>query len=122
MDPVKIIIFVAAFLLLLLLGKKLSSGGDYAATLPPDAFRPKPTAVEEEDEPLNKPTPVGADLPFPVSLPAIERDPDGKYNRPEFLNYYFDSIDLGSGPEDPESFCDDFFVEIRDIEHNHPML
>jgi hypothetical protein len=123
MDPVKIIVFVAAFLLLLLLGKKLSSGGDsYAATLPPDAFRPEPAAVEEEDEPLNKSTLVGADLPFPVSLPAIERDPDGKYNRPEFLNYYFDNIDLRSGPEDPESFCDDFFVEIRDIEHNHPML
>src|SRR5262249_7598975 len=125
MDPIKVIIFVAAFLLLLLLGKKLSSGGDsYAATLPPDAFRPEPAAVEEEEEdkPLNKPTLVGADLPFPVSLPAIERDADGKYNRPEFLNYYFDNIDLRSGPEDPESFCDDFFVEIRDIEHNHSML
>ena len=123
MDPVKIIIFVAAFLLLLLLGKKLSSGGDsYAATLPPDAFRPESAAVAEEDEPLNKPTLVGADLPFPVSLPAIERDPDGKYNRPEFLNYYFDNIDLRSGPENSESFCDDFSVEIRDIEHNRPML
>jgi hypothetical protein len=123
MDPVKVVIFVAAFLLLLLLGKKLSSGGDsYAATLPPDAFRPEHAAVEEEDEPLNKPTLVGADLPFPVSLPPIERDADGKYNRPEFLNYYFDNIDLRTGPEDPESFCDDFFVEIRDIEHNHSML
>ena len=126
MDPLKIVIFVAAFLLLLLLGKKLSSRGDsYSSTLPPGSFHPQPAAVAEDgldDKPLSQPTLVGADLPFPVSLPAIERDRDGKYNRPEFLNYYFDNVDLRTGPEDPESFCDDFFLEARDIDHNHSML
>ena len=123
MDPVKVVIFVAAFLLLLLLGKKLSSGGEsYAATLPPGALRPEPVASEEEEPGKSKPTIVGADLPFPVNVPEIERDADGKYNRPEFLNYYFEEIDLDTGPEDPVSFCDDFYIEVRDIESNRPML
>ena len=122
MDPVKIIIFVAAFLLLLLLGKKLSSGGDsYAATLPPGSFHPERAGAEEQDESSNQPTVVGADLPFPVHLPEIACDADGKYNRPEFLNYYFDHIDLRSGPENPESFCDHLYLQIRDVESDRPM-
>ena len=123
MDPVKIVIFVAAFLLLILLGRKLSSRGEsYASTLPPEGFRPKPVAADEERPVSSKPTVVGADLPFPVHVPEIERDIDGKYNRPEFLNYYFETIDLHAGPEDPESFCDDFYIAVRDIESDRPML
>jgi hypothetical protein len=123
MDPVKVIIFVAAFLLLILLGRKLSSRGEsYASTLPPEAFRPKPVVAQEDEPGSNKPTIVGADLPFPVNVPEIERDSDGKYNRPEFLNYYFEEINLNTGPEDPESFCDDFYIAVRDIESNRPML
>jgi hypothetical protein len=123
MDPVKIVIFVAAFLLLILLGRKLSSRGEsYTATLPPEAFRPESVAADQDGPVSSKPTVVGADLPFPVNVPEIERDADGKYNRPEFLNYYFETIDLHAGPEDPESFCDDFYIAVRDIESNHPML
>jgi hypothetical protein len=123
MDPVKVVIFVAAFLLLLLLGKKLSSGGEsYAATLPPGAFRPEPVASDEGEPNSKKPTIIGADLPFPVNVPEIECDADGRYNRPEFLNYYFEEIDLHTGPENPVSFCDDFYIEVRDIESNRPML
>ena len=65
---------------------------------------------------------VGSDLPFPIPLPAIERDPDGRYNRPEFLNYHFEHIDLVHGPEDPAVFCDDFCVETRDVETYHTGL
>jgi hypothetical protein len=123
MDPVKIVIFVAAFLLLILLGRKLTSRGEsYASTLPPEAFRPKPIAADDDGPGSSKPAIVGADLPFPVNVPEIERDVDGKYNRPEFLNYYFETIDLHAGPEDPESFCDDFYIAVRDIESNRPML
>jgi hypothetical protein len=122
MDPVKVVVFVVAFLLLLLLGKKLSSGGEsYASTLPPGAFRPQPVALDEDEPARAKPTVVGADLPFPVNVPEIERDVDGKYNRPEFLNYYFGKIDLRAGPEDPESFCDDFYMEVRDVESSQSM-
>lgn len=123
MDPVKVVIFVVAFLLLLLLGRKLSSRSEsYASTLPPGAFRPEPIVADEDEPGSSKPTIVGADLPFPVNVPGIERDADGKYNRPEFLNYYFEDIDLHAGPENPESFCDDFYIEVKDIESNRPIL
>src|SRR6516164_7489242 len=123
MDPVKIIIFVAAFLLLLLLGRKLSGSRD-AHVLPPphqDDAPPvqaiaRPVSAEDED---SAPAPdssrlVGTDLPFPIKLPEIERNQDGRYNRPEFQNYYFEKIDLKTGPVDPTSFCDDFYVVARD--------
>ena len=120
MDPVKVIIFVAAFLLLLLLGRKLSAMGESRVSmLPPEGFRPE-TAVAIEEEPRrNRPAVVGADLPFPINLPEIECDADGRYNRPEFLNYYFGKIKLQSGPDNPESFCDEFFLQARDPGNQH---
>jgi hypothetical protein len=122
LDPIKVVIFVVAFLLLLLLGRRLASSGEsYASTLSPEALHSQP--VESNgDEPAAKPTIIGADLPFPANLPEIERDTDGKYNRPEFLNYYFGKLDLRAGPENPESFCDDFYFETRDVENSHSIL
>ena len=61
----------------------------------------------------NQPVLVGSDLPFPVSLPPREAGPDGKYNRPLVLNYYFKKLDLMRGPEDPQCFCDEFFIELE---------
>ena len=58
-------------------------------------------------------------MPFPIHVPEIKRDVDGRYNRPEFLNYYFEETDLMRGPENPASFYDDFYVLVRDIENNH---
>jgi hypothetical protein len=66
-----------------------------------------------------EPAVVGADLPFPIHVPEIKRDSDGRYNRPEFLNYYFEETDLVHGPENPAAFYDDFYVLVRDIESNH---
>ena len=65
---------------------------------------------------------VGAELPFPIHVPEIKRDADGKYNRPEFLNYYFEETDLVRGPEDPASFYDHFYLMVRDIENAHTAL
>lgn len=122
MDPVKVVIFVAAFLLLLLLGRKLSAMGESSIT--PVAPLPEPVV----DQPVviatprsagKEPAVVGADLPFPIHVPEIKRDADGRYNRPEFLNYYFEETDLVRGPENPASFYDDFYVLVRDIENNH---
>ena len=128
MDPLKIIIFVAAFLLLLLLGKKLSGSGDaYPFQVPPlegsgpavDSSTPLPGDDDDEDPSLLTSRLAGADLPFPIKIPEIERNPDGRYNRPEFLNYYFERTDLKNGPADPSNFCDDFYVMTRDIESNY---
>lgn len=58
-------------------------------------------------------------MPFPIHVPEIKRNDDGRYNRPEFLNYYFEETDLLRGPENPASFYDDFYVLVRDIENNH---
>jgi len=126
MDPVKVIIFVAAFVLLLMLGRKLSGSGEAHVIPPPfEGSLPQPVqsttqAVSEDED--SDPDPsrlVGADLPFPVKLPEIECSPDGRYNRPEFLNYYFEEIDLKNGPVDQACFCDDLYVITRDIESNY---
>ena len=65
---------------------------------------------------------VGADLPFPIHVPEIKCDADGRYNRPEFLNYYFEETDLVRGPENPAAFYDDFYLLVRDIENSHTAL
>jgi hypothetical protein len=125
MDPIKVVIFVVAFLALLLLGRKLSAMGESSIT--PVAPLPEPPV----DEPVviatsrsagKEPAVVGVDLPFPIHVPDIKRDADGRYNRPDFLNYYFEETDLVRGPENPSSFYDEFYFEARDIENNHTVL
>jgi hypothetical protein len=128
MDPVKIIIFVAAFLLLLLLDRKLSAMGEVQAFQPSDqppepaqpvaALQPPVAALQivetsEDSDGPRRPAMMGSELPFPVPLPELKQDADGKYNRPEFINYYFGKIDLVLGPPDHTAFVDDFFVEAR---------
>jgi hypothetical protein len=123
MDPVKVVIFIAAFLLLLLLGRKLSSSSESAGMVPLPEQLPSQTILDEDRHSSNKKlTVVGADLPFPVHIPEIACDRDGKYNRPEFLNYYFEETDLLRGPQDPSSFYDNFYLEVRDIENAHTAL
>src|SRR6266853_1378418 len=127
MDPVKVIIFVAAFLLLLLLGRKLSAMGESQTFQPPDQS-PEPAQLATASQILNagedrskSPAIVGSELPFPIPLPELTQDNDGKYNRPEFVNYYFAKIDLVLGPPDRTAFVDDFFVEVRNPNHGHVM-
>ena len=120
MDPVKIIIFVAAVLLLLLLGRRLSAAEDVRAL--ESSNIPQPPDVTgllepgEEREAKKAPAVVGVDLPFPIQLPELEMDDDGRYNRPEFLNYYFGEIDLVQGPPDANCFADELFIETRNPE------
>jgi hypothetical protein len=123
LDPVKIVIFVVAFLLLLLLGRKLSAFSESTMITPPPGSGIDEPAVAAAPRATGKePAVVGADLPFPINVPEIERDADGRYNRPEFLNYYFQETDLVRGPENPAAFCDDFYVLVRDIENSHTAL
>lgn len=126
MDPVKVVIFVAAFLVLLLLGRKLSSYSESSIITPvtplPDPVADKPAVVAAPRSTGKEPAVVGADLPFPIHVPEIKRDVDGRYNRPEFLNYYFEETDLVRGPENPASFYDNFYLLVRDIENSHTAL
>jgi hypothetical protein len=123
LDPIKIVIFVAAFLLLLLLGRKLSSFSESTMIKPPPGSGvDEPAAVAAPRTMTREPAAVGADLPFPIHVPEIERDSDGRYNRPEFLNYYFEETDLVQGPENPAAFYDDFYLLVRDIENSHTVL
>lgn len=121
MDPVKAVIFVVAFLLLLLLGRKLSRTEEiHGAQVPQPTPVPKLSTEGDDDaEQQRSITVVGADLPFPVRLPELEQDDDGKYNRPEFLNYHFSEIDLLGGPVDPRCFFDEFFIETRNPQDEH---
>jgi hypothetical protein len=125
MEPVKVIIFVAAFLLLLVLGRKLSAMGESSimpvAPLPELAVN-EPAVIAAPPPKRKEPAVVGAELPFPIHVPPINRDDDGRYNRPEFLNYYFEETDLVRGPENPGAFYDDFYVLVRDIENDHTAL
>ena len=125
MDPVKVVVFVVAFLLLLLLGRKFSSFGESsitpAAPLPGPVVN-EPVVIAAPRAMGKEPAVIGAELPFPIHVPEIKRDVDGRYNRPEFLNYYFEETDLVRGPENPDSFYDDFYLLVRDVENSHTAL
>jgi hypothetical protein len=117
MDPVKVVIFVVAFLLLHLVGRKLSAAEEiHGASVPQRLPTPDLPGREEGIQQDSDVATVGADLPFPIRLPELDQDDDGKYNRPEFLNYHFSKIDLLHGPTDPRCFFDEFFVETRNPE------
>ena len=60
-----------------------------------------------------RPAVIGAELPFPVGLPPVQRLPNGRYNRPKVLNYYFSNLDLKTGPDNPRVFCDQLFVQFE---------
>jgi len=65
MDPVKVVIFVVAFLLLLFLGRKLSSHGD---SIPVPAPISTDGPIEEDEKRARQPAVIGAELPFPMKL------------------------------------------------------
>ena len=118
MELTKVVVFIGAFLLLLLAGRKLSAMGEssIADTAPPD---PPDDPADSVSPTRRTPALTGADLPFPVELPPVQRQPNGGYNRPRILNYYFGKIDLVQGPPDPRAFCDDFFITIQNPEDDH---
>jgi hypothetical protein len=125
LEPVKVVIFIIAFLALFLFGRMLSSRAEvHANHLPvpdPEHNNPQcnvyvmPAAVgtrlaENLSDPgspsKSKHALTGAEIPFPFAAPPVKRDDKGRFNRPYYLNYYFRQIDLVEGPPDRTSFCD----------------
>lgn len=144
MEPIKVVIFIVAFLLLLVLGRLLSSRAEVHASelpynpQPEPAPLPQPVAIDPAREsaahqqyepawdqlPSNlesrrKPSPTGAEIGFPFSIPPVKQDDKGKFNRPYYLNYYFKQLDLVDGPQDPTCFCDHFFMVYQDPATKH---
>lgn len=119
MDLLKIVIFVAAFLLLVLIGRVLSAHAESRPDMGPGPLQPEaspgPVLVEKPQTPGGKsPAVTGAEFGFPVPIPPVKQDEEGKFNRPYFLNYYFSKTDLDTGPPDATSFCDDFYLQAQD--------
>ena len=121
LEAVKIVIFVAFFVLFLVVARNLFSVKSTYGPADTSASNIGPAEpgfipLETIDDGRNQPVLVGAELPFPVSLPPRQAYPDGKYNRPVVRNYYFRKLDLVHGPDDPRCFCDEFFIQFEEPE------
>ncbi len=121
MEPLKILIFVVAFLLLLLVGRLLSASAEvHAHELPHDGAPLLPVQpVEEADVITRGEVLTGAEIGLPFSLPPVTRDEKGRFNRPYYTNYYFSKTDLVRGPADARSFYDEFFLVAQDPGSQH---
>lgn len=112
MESVKIAIFLLFFVAFIIVARRLFSGGGGTAYSPD--YRPSPLPDPPDDLAYSKrPALVGSELPFPAEAPPVQRLEDGRYNRPNVLNYYFSNLDLQTGPENPRSFCDQLFVQFE---------
>jgi len=120
LEAVKILIFVVFFVLFLVIARNLFSGKSSYGPVDASAsdigpaeslFVPSGSAEEGRSQPV-----VGAEIPFPVSLPPRQAYPDGKFNRPIVRNYYFKKLDLVRGPDDPHCFCDEFSIQFEEPE------
>jgi hypothetical protein len=121
LEPLKILIFVVAFLLLLLVGRLLSASAEvHAHELPHDGAPLLPVQpVEQADVITRGEVLTGAEIGLPFSLPPVTQDEKGRFNRPYYTNYYFSKTDLVRGPADARSFYDEFFLVAQDPGSQH---
>jgi hypothetical protein len=115
LEPIKILIFVGAFLLLLLVGRLLSAASEvHAQELPHDGAPLLPVQAVKNSPSPQSDVLTGAEVGFPFTLPPVTEDDKGRFNRPYYTNYYFGKTDLVRGPADPRSFVDDLFLVAQD--------
>jgi len=121
LDPIKILIFVGAFLLLLLLGRLLSASAEvHAHELPHDGAPLLPVRPADDVTRADAGEVLtGAEVGLPFSLPPVVRDEKGRFNRPYYTNYYFAKTDLVRGPADPRCFYDELFLVTQDPGSEH---
>ncbi len=114
MEPVKLALYLLFFVAFIIVARRMfsSGGSSYSSDYPPPPFPDGEYDLGDSKQPAV----IGAELPFPVGLPPVQQLPSGRYNRPNVLNYYFSNLDLKTGPENPRSFCDQFFVEFESLE------
>jgi hypothetical protein len=115
LEPIKILIFVGAFLLLLLVGRLLSAASEvHAQELPHDDAPLLPVQAVKDSPSPQSDVLTGAEVGFPFTLPPVTEDDKGRFNRPYYTNYYLGKTDLVRGPADPRSFVDDLFLVAQD--------
>ena len=110
---IKLLILGGSALVLFRLAQGASSASEVAA-LPPEFVPPDPSR-----EGPNPPAVTGRDIPFPFDVRELEAELAPDANRPRVLNYNFRHIDLRQGPSDPESFLDDFDIELENPQSGH---
>jgi hypothetical protein len=115
LDPVKLLIFAGVFVLLLLLGRILSLHSESQISQMPLAADGEPRDINSARSPRT-PSATGAEIGFPILVPPVTRNDHGQFNRPYFVNYYFEKTDLVAGPPDPECFCDEFHLVAQNPE------
>lgn len=126
MDPLKIVLFIAAFVVLVVLGRFLSRISEvHAASLPLPGVEPANAdqlgyAPPDSEEP-RAPAAVGAEIAFPIRIPPLIQREDGSYNRPIIVNYYFAKTDLLRGPEDPNTLFDQLNIKAQDPGTGHKL-
>jgi hypothetical protein len=121
LDPIKILVFCAAFALLIFLGRLLSASAEVQAhELPHDgASTTSKAAIVADDQQEPGEILTGAEVGLPFTLPPVRQDEKGRFNRPYYANYYFAKTDLIRGPADPNSFCDELFLIAQDPGSEH---
>jgi len=116
----KIVIVVACGLALFFISKSISGAAENSSSaaqslLQPSGqfFAPRPRLVPK----------IGSELPFPFDIGDLEADLEKKYGpdffRPRVLNYYFQNMDLETGPANPTDFYDDFYIELENPANGH---
>lgn len=110
MESAKLALYLLFFVAFIVIARRLFSSG--GSSYPDYPMPPLPNAPND-DFAGKGPAVIGSELPFPISLPPVQQLPNGRYNRPNILNYYFSNLDLRTGPENPRSFCDQLFVEFE---------
>lgn len=110
----KIVIFLVVFFAFLWTTRRIFSRekppgpGDFS--IPPGIEPPEDFEISDGRA---RPAVIGSELPFPVGLPPVQQLPNGRYNRPNILNYYFSNLDLKAGPPNPRVFCDQLFIQFE---------
>jgi hypothetical protein len=119
LDPIKLLIFAGVFVLLLVLGRIVSVHSESRISqepLAPEGQSPDGSSIIPT---RRSPAATGAEIGFPIVIPPVTRNQQGQFNRPYFLNYYFEKTDLVAGPPGPDCFCDEFHLLAQNPEDEH---
>ena len=114
----KVAVIAACALALFRIAKSFAGDANHQASLGPNAeLRPQSDLAAWP----NSIPRIGSELPFPFDIRELEDALEAKYGpdffRPRVLNYYFQNMNMETGPADPTDFFDAFAVEFENPEN-----